>query len=76
MKLFIVERIDNVDYDQYDSIVVAAMSAKSAKQVKPFSKNMFGSWAKDETDLVTTEIGYANDSIKTPKILHESFRAG
>lgn len=69
MKLFIVERTDNVGYDEFDSIVVAAESEDDAIHIEPQ-----GVWASAE-HLAVQYIGEAMPLIPRG-VVHASFNAG
>lgn len=67
MNLYLVERIDSIDYDEYDSCVVAADSECAAIY------EATELWSK--FDPVTVKmIGVANSS--EPGVIHSSFCAG
>lgn len=75
MKLYLVERREEIWYDEYKAMVIAATSPRRAKQI--FLKR-----AKDgetrigsEDNVVPVFIGFPKESIKEGIVL-ESFRAG
>lgn len=71
MRLFLVKRTDNVDYDQYDSLVVVAKNATRAKKLKPLDND----WTNDYKNLHVHEIGTASIDLGEG-ILLGSFNAG
>lgn len=75
MKLFLVKRTDNWDYDEYDGIVVRAESEERAVAIATSRDEKFG-WANYEgmrADNVTvTEINRDGDE----EVVLASFHAG
>jgi len=81
-KLYLVERTDDVDYDEFDSFIVCARSKQEARQTTPHFTYMgqytWGEqWIKREdiNALNITYIGIANKRTKYGVIL-ASFNAG
>lgn len=70
-KLWLVERTDDVGYDEYDSVIVAAPDVETARSLEPAeTKGMFQGWSEE---LNITCIG----STDLPnQIIHKSFNAG
>ncbi|QOC54464.1 hypothetical protein pSALSNUABM04_004 [Salmonella phage pSal-SNUABM-04] len=73
MNLYLLERQDDVGYDEFDSIVVAAPSEGVARAIRPRGGWVYGeAWDEAET-LTCTNIGTTHLPIG---IVHESFNAG
>lgn len=70
MNLYLVERTDEIGYDEFVSIVVAARGEKEALEMKK-------DWGCCPLpSLKVTQIGIAVGKFKAPQIIHESFAAG
>lgn len=73
MNLYLLERLDDVDYDEFDSIIAAAPTEQAARAIRPD-----GGWVpEDKVDdgesLRVVLIGTTHRGIG---IVHESFNAG
>lgn len=80
MKLYLLSRKGNIDYDTYYSCVVCAENEDDAKTIHPsgdvFKENEpYCSWVKKTSSIVCEEIGEANVSQKRGVII-ASFNAG
>lgn len=65
LNLYLIERTDEIGYDEYDSVIVASTGSELAMQKAPFS-----------LDHVTCKlIGTAAQDIP-PGVVHSSFNAG
>lgn len=71
MKLFLLERTDDIDYDEYNAFVVAAHGLEDALHV-PLN---WGDWSFNARCIRITEIGIAKDGTERGAILG-SFNAG
>ena len=69
MRIYLVERIDNVGYDEYDSWVVSARSRKEA-----WGLCKWGDWYEDYTKVKITLLG--ESKYKKAKLILGSFNAG
>lgn len=79
MELFIVNRVDEIGYDEYISMVVAAEGSEDAIMVA-IENNILRAYGdedgvpvSDETSLIPTHIGTANDSIGRT-VIHTSYK--
>lgn len=70
MKLYLVERLDDIGYDETDSIVVIAKDEDDAMEVA--SDDYWGDWLFDSTKIKITRIRLTGKS----RTIHLSFNAG
>lgn len=77
MKIYLVSRIGEHDYDEYDAFVVHAEDEYKAKLVKDLDEpdNNYGSWVNKVEDLEVEYLG-ENTERKTQGIILGSFNAG
>ena len=76
MKLYLIERTDDVEYDEYDSAVVAAESSLAARKVHPDARPgaawtdgpRFPEWASPAS-LCVTYLGVAKPHTKRGVVL-------
>lgn len=73
MNLYLLERHDDVGYDEFDSIVVAALSEDAARAIRPR-----GGWAPDVAwdDVETLTCVNIGVTHLPTGIVHTSFNAG
>lgn len=73
MNLYLLERTDDVGYDEFDSIVVAAPTEHAACAIRPR-----GGWVPDNQaeDGVTLRIALIGTTHLPTGIVHTSFNAG
>lgn len=80
MKLFLITRLGETDYDEYDSAVVAANSAEEARVMHPrdgghIKDNEWSSWVSDPEQVEVQCIGTASPGTKKD-VICSSFNAG
>lgn len=80
MKVFLVSRRDEHDYDQYDSFVCVAADEDAARNTTPDGYDwgqQWGSWIhqSDVGRLKVEEIAF-NPIDSTPRVILASFNAG
>jgi hypothetical protein len=77
MYLYLVERTDDLDYDEYDSVVVVANDEADARQIKQ-DWLPCDSWHPKSVNPETLKIIYLGVAYSGLKrgIIHESFQAG
>ena len=79
MKIYLLEQIENNDYETYDSCIVCAESVEDAKCITPqgmeFGKYVSSFWAFTKKGITCTELGTANKNLKRG-VLNASFNAG
>lgn len=73
MNLYLLERTDDVGYDEFDSIVVAAPTEQAACAIRPRGGWTDTGWNEDGATLSCTLIGTTD---LPTGIIHESFCAG
>lgn len=73
MNLYLLERLDDVGYDEFDSIVVAAATQQAACAIRPRC-----GWIPDNQaeDGVTLRIALIGTTHLPTGIVHTSFNAG
>ncbi len=82
MNIYLVERMDGVDYDEYDSFVCYAENSITAKKVIPYCGDEkwrgSSSWVPEDkkTSLKITRLGKAGNEITEEKIILSSYNAG
>lgn len=80
MNLYLLERTDDVDYDEFDSIVVAAPTEQAACAIRPDRGHWMDCFWLDESKwdegltLTVTLIGTTH--LPEGTVVHESFCAG
>ena len=77
--LYLVERTDEVGYDEYDSFVVCAESEEQARSTHPdINNNNDCTWINnaDSTYISCTYIGVASDHVELNEVIISSFNAG
>ena len=82
LKLYLLSRSGDIDYDTFDSCVVCAKNVNDAKSIHPNGDEFIegkddfsGSWAEYLSEISCIEIGTANKDTKRGVIL-ASFIAG
>jgi hypothetical protein len=70
-RIYLIERIDTVDYDQHDSVVIIAKTPKEARQFA--YKEYYGDFAEGKITCIL--IGVANKTQPFGEVL-ASFNAG
>lgn len=73
MNLYLLEREDDIGYDEFDSIVVAAPTEQAARAIRPRGGWVYGEAWDDAEKLTCTNIGTTH---LPSGIVHESFNAG
>ena len=88
MKLYLIERTDDTDYDEYNSAVVVAGSREAAKKIHPDATFRFGEngvWihksGRQDTfpswppvgNITAKYIGIARKSLKAGEVICASF---
>lgn len=72
MNLYILERTDNVDYDEFDSIVVAAPDKTAACAIRPKGGWVYPGEPEEGVNLTVTLIGITHLPVG---VVHSSFNA-
>lgn len=82
MKLWLLSKPGEIDYDEYDSCIVAAFSEQQARDIAPTGV-VWGqdnwpeySWCARPHDVECVEIGLASPTIKYGQVICASFNAG
>ncbi len=80
MKIYKIERLDDVGYDEFDSMVVSASSEDDAKSIHPqegdYWDNSYGTWvAKEDVDTLLS-VEYIGETALYKGVILSSFRAG
>lgn len=70
MNLYIVDRVDQIGWDEYDRYLVQAISPDEAK------KDLSWGTEVDEINIVVTYVGIASSDLGVEKVLMSSFNAG
>ena len=73
MKLWLVTRRDNTEWDTYDSAVVAASTRKKAKAIEPEDGDKHGWWRPEDANA--EYLGEAKQGTKSG-VICASFNAG
>lgn len=73
MNLYLLERQDDVGYDEFDSIVVAAPTEQAARAIRPRGGWVYGEAWEDVETLTCQLIGTTN---LPTGLVHTSFNAG
>jgi len=75
MNIYLLDRTDNVNFDEYDSFVIAANTEEEALALKrPTPEELWRDWAEDK-DIKVELIGTTDKYDKPTEILG-SFNAG
>jgi len=78
MNLYLIERLDNGDYDTYSEAVVAAPDAEAARRIHPgggdAAEDRYETWI-DPSQVKVTHIGIALDHIERG-VICASYHAG
>lgn len=74
MKIYLVERTVDVDYDEYESMVVYAKSPSRAKLLPPLEDGIYPLDLPE--NLSVTYIGMAPKSVSKERVIHTSAIAG
>lgn len=75
MKIYLVSRIDSIDYDQFDSFVIVANNKEEALHLKKLNEDNYGTWTDSYDNLEILEIGIST-KYKKAEIILGSFNAG
>lgn len=73
MNLYLLERLDDVGYDEFDSIVVAAPTVQAACAIRPRGAWVHGSVPEEGVNLRVVCIGTTH---LPTGIVHQSYRDG
>lgn len=76
MKIYLVSRTDNVDYDQFDSFVVTASTSEEAIEYLNSIYNPDKSYSDWSRKVKVEFIGVATDEYTEPTVILGSFNAG
>ena len=72
MRLYLVERKDEWNYDEFDAVVVAAQTEKQAKAILPADfSGVPGYWRED-----VLKVTYIGETMREAGVVLASFRAG
>jgi hypothetical protein len=74
-KIYLIERTDDVDYDEYDSVAVVANSPKEAEEYVLSADNYLSGFHTDHNFTVKA-VGVYKRHLNKPKGLISSFNAG
>jgi len=90
MKLWLLEQMENNEYDTYNACVVVAETETEAKMIHPESERgyqsseelwadddkLFSTWATKTGNVIATLIGEADASLVKGDVVCSSFNAG
>ena len=80
MKIYKIERLDDVGYDEFDSMVVSASSEDDAKSIHPqegdYWNNSYGTWIEKEDVDTLLSVEYIGETALNKGVIISSFRAG
>tara|TARA_R110000824_G_scaffold153443_2_gene325095 strand:+ start:171 stop:422 length:252 start_codon:yes stop_codon:yes gene_type:complete len=83
MKIYKIERRDDVGYDEFDSMIVAADSEDDAKSIHPYGdasfpcwNNDYGSWVRKEEIDTLLKIWCIGETELKKGVILASFNAG
>ncbi|QVW28514.1 hypothetical protein pEaSNUABM8_00005 [Erwinia phage pEa_SNUABM_8] len=74
MNLYLLERQDDVDYDEFDSIIVAAPTEQAARAIRPSGSGWVPEDKVDDGEFLRVVMIGTTD--RGEGIVHESFCAG
>ena len=80
MKIYKIERLDDVGYEEFDSMVVSASSEDDAKSIHPregdYWNNSYGTWVEKEDVDTLLCVEYIGEMPLNKGVILSSFRAG
>jgi hypothetical protein len=80
MKIYKIERLDDVGYDEFDSMVVSASSEDAAKSIHPpegdYREKSYGTWVEKEDVDTLLSVEYIGETALNKDVILSSFRAG
>ena len=78
MKIYLITRLDDVDYDEYIGAVVIAENKKEVWKIVQKKFNSFSIFKCFPTDIKKVKITYIGEPSKSQKrgIIFSSFKAG
>ena len=79
MNLYLLEQVENNDYDTFDAMIVAAETKEKAKTIHPSGKlgtwgDKYSSWASDPSYVTAIFIGTGDH--ESGEVILASFNAG